>query len=181
MNKILIVPGAFQTIKNYGNYNGLDIWLKSYSEEFPQADFYIGHSIGVNFTLSHYDLIKNSKFIFVNPLIKKVNLISLSANWIKFLFHEGIKWEKVTPISNWLFDFKRIFELLKVDAFGVMLKIPRDHIVVIKGNNDNYFCDKQSVNILKNNGFTVIEVEAGHDWNQNIAKTTESCINEQNF
>jgi len=44
MKKVLIFPGAFQTVKNYGNYDGLDIWLKSFSvKEIPSADYYIGH------------------------------------------------------------------------------------------------------------------------------------------
>jgi len=44
MNKVLIFPGSFQFVKNYGNYDGWDIWLKPYPEELPFADYYIGHS-----------------------------------------------------------------------------------------------------------------------------------------
>jgi hypothetical protein len=65
MTKALIFPGAFQIVKNYGNYSGLDIWLKSFSKELPIADYYIGHSGRVNFILSYYDSIKTGKFIFI--------------------------------------------------------------------------------------------------------------------
>jgi hypothetical protein len=97
-------------------------------------------------------------------------------SWIKFFFSEGIAWRKIIPISSWPFGFKKLFEFLKVDAFEIMSKIPKENLIVIRGKNDNYFCDKKSVEILKNNGFTVMEVEAGHDWNENIAKAIASYI-----
>ena len=177
MIKALIFPGAFQYVKNYGDYDGWDIWLKSFPDEPPVADYYIGHSAGAHFILAHYNPIQSGKLIFVNPQIKKRNLLSLLTSWIKFIFLEGVKQEKIIPINYWLFGFKKLFELLKVDAFGIMLKIPKEKLIIIRGKSDNYFCDKESVEILKNNNFKVIEVNAGHDWNKNIAETVKSYIN----
>ncbi|MDE2399531.1 MAG: hypothetical protein KGL67_00750 [Patescibacteria group bacterium] len=176
MKKALIFPGAFQYVKNYGGYDGLDIWLKSFPDELPVADYYIGHSGGVNFILSHYNSIKNGKFILVNPLIKKENFLFVLIRWFKFFFTEGISWRKVTPIRSWLFGIKRVLEILNIDVLDTIIKIPKENITIIRGKNDNYFCDKKSVEILKNKGFKVLEVDAGHDWNENIAKVVKSCI-----
>jgi len=177
MNKILIFPGAFQTVKNYGSYDGLDIWLKSFSQKgIPVADYYIGHSGGVNFILSHYDSIQKGKFIFINPLIKKRSIIVVIWNWLKFFFVEGIKRRKIVSVTNWLYCLKMVSRLLKVDVFGIIQKIPKENIVVIRGKNDNYFCDKESAEIIKSNNIKLIEVEAGHDWNEKIAQAVETCI-----
>lgn len=175
--KVVIIPGAFQYVKNYNGYNGVDIWLKSFPNELPVADYYIGHSGGVNFILTHYDSTQKGKFIFINPQIRKRNFLVLLVGWVEFFFLEGIKWKKITPISSWPFGIKRLLGLLKVDVFGIMLKMPQKDLIVVRGKNDNYFCDKESVKILKNNNFIVIEVEAGHDWNENIAETVNKIIN----
>ncbi len=177
MKKVLIFPGAFQTVKNYGNYDGLDIWLKSsLTKDIPVADCYIGHSGGVNFILSHYDSIQKGKFIFINPLIKKRSIIVFFWNWLKFFFIEGIKRKKIVPISNWLYCIKMVLRLLKVEVFDIIQKIPKENIVIIRGKNDNYFCDEESVEIIKNNNIKLIEVEAGHDWNEKIAQVVETYI-----
>jgi hypothetical protein len=177
MKKILIFPGTFQTIKNYGDYDGLDIWLKSsFIKDIPPADYYIGHSGGINFILSHYDSIQKGKFIFINPLIKKRSIIILLWNWLKFFFVESIKIRKVVPISNWLYCLKMVSRLLKIDVFGIIQKIPKENLVIIRGKNDNYFCDKESAEIIKSNNIKLIEIEAGHDWNEKIAQAVKTCI-----
>jgi len=182
MKNILIFPGAFQAVKNYGSYDGLDIWLKSFSKkDIPVADYYIGHSGGVNFILSYYNLIQKGKFIFVNPLIKKRSNVVLFWNWLRFFFVEGIKREKIVPISNWLHCLKMISRLLKVDVLDIIQKIPKENLVIIRGKNDNYFCDKESAEIIKSNNIKLIEVDAGHDWNEKIAQVVEIYITNSNF
>jgi hypothetical protein len=176
MSEVLVFPASFQTVKNYGGYDGWDIWLKAFPNELPAADYYVGHSGGAHFILARLGSIQKGKLIFINPQIRKRNLLSLFISWMEFFFSEGIKWEKITPIRSWPFGFKRLFEVLKVDVFGIMSKIPKENLVIIKGKNDNYFCDKESAEILKNNGFEVVEVEAGHDWNENIAEAVASYI-----
>jgi hypothetical protein len=178
MKKVLIFPGSFQFVKNYGNYDGWDIWLKPYPKELPVADYYIGHSAGVNFILSHCNSNIKGKFIFINPEIRKRNLLSIIVSFIKVIFTEDInnKQKRVTPVNSWLFGLKTLSYIRKVDVLSIMLKIPKENLIVIRGKKDNSFCDKESVGILKNYGLTIIEVNAGHDWNENIAETVKSCI-----
>ena len=69
-----------------------------------------------------------------------------------------------------------VSRLLKVDVFGIIQKIPKENLVVIRGKNDDYFCDKESAEIIKSNNIKLIEVEAGHDWNEKIAQAVETFI-----
>lgn len=46
MHKVLIFPGSFKFVKNYGDYDGWNIWVKSYPPELPMADYYISGIAG---------------------------------------------------------------------------------------------------------------------------------------
>ncbi|TRZ64101.1 MAG: hypothetical protein D4Q79_02325 [Spirochaetia bacterium] len=176
--KIILIPGAFQTVRNYGNYNGVDIWLKNEPEkEFSNPDYVIAHSLGVNFALTLPNL-KNCKFVFINPVIEKVSFINLIIKDIKFLFLEGIKIEKIVPFSNWIYSFKKCRQLSKINVLEEIKKLPKENITIIKGVKDDYFCDKKSAEIIKREGWRLIEIGAGHDWDQNIAEAVDKIIGE---
>jgi len=174
---ILVFPGAFQFVKNYGNYNGVDIWLKNGRRgKIPKTDFIVGHSAGAIFALTLSDNFQGCKFILINPPIKKRNILNLFLRWIKFLILEGIRTEKVVPITNWIYGLKKLSKLLKIDTLEIIKKIPRDNLVIIRGKKDKFFCDQESGEIIKNNNINVIEVEAGHDWNEKIAGVVNELI-----
>ena len=175
MNKedVIVLPGTIQFARNYG-YEGLDIWIRD-CKVVPSAKIYIGHSLGASFILK-LDENFNKKFILINPLIKKRNFFVHFVNWIRFLVFEGFNIKKAVPVRCWMHTFKQVLLLLKVDVLEQMKKIPSENIIVIKGKYDNYFCDKENLEILKLNNFNVIEVEAGHDWNENVAKNVAEII-----
>ncbi len=176
--KIIIIPGAFQAVKNYGDYNGIDIWLKNEPEkEILNPDCVIAHSLGVNFAFS-LPWLKSCKFIFINPVIGKVSFINLIMRDIKYLFLEGIEMEKIIPFPNWIYAFKKCYQLSKINVLEEMRKLPKENITIIKGLKDDFFCDKKSVEIIKREGWRLIEVDAGHDWNQNIAEAVNKIISE---
>jgi hypothetical protein len=167
---ILLVPGTIQYVKNYGSYDGLDIWMRSGHKKIPtNARCFIGHSLGASYILDSCVGPEN-KFIFINPLVKKRNIAHLFLRWIMFHISEGFPKEKAVPMRHWIYAFKRMLFLLKVDVIGQMCKIPRENVVIIRGIEDKFFCDDEDVEILRKNNFQLIEVEAGHDWNENVAK-----------
>jgi len=177
MKKVLIFPAAFQAVKNYGGYEGCDIWLKSFSRKnIPAADYYVGHSGGVNFILSNYDFLHGGKFIFINPQIEKKNIAVLFRNWIRFFFSEGIKKEKIVPIKNRGHGIKSVWKLLKVDVWKIIQKIPKGDLIIVRGVKDDYFRDKKSAEVIKNYGIKLVEVEAGHDWNDEIARAVRALV-----
>jgi hypothetical protein len=178
MQKVLIFPGAFQYVKNYSGYDGVDIWLKEKSEqEIPVGDYLIGHSLGASFILTNYNLNSNCKFILINPLIKKRSTVNSLLRWLRFLLLVGVKKEKLVPLSNWLYVFKKIVKLLKLDVLNAVQKIPKENIIIIRGKDDAFFCDEEAVKIIKDNNIPLIEVEAGHDWNNKIAEAVSNFIN----
>ncbi|EKD58870.1 MAG: hypothetical protein ACD_56C00036G0002 [uncultured bacterium] len=171
---IFVLPGTIQRVKNYG-YDGLDIWMKDEVLSTTCAKIFIGHSLGASFILKS-NVNRDSKFILVNPLIIKKCFAAHFLNWIKFLVFEGFAINKAVPARCWWHTFKQILSLLKVDVFKEIKNIPKENIFIIKGKYDCYFCDRKSAEILKNDNFNVIEVEAGHDWNENIASVVKNII-----
>ena len=173
--KILLVPGTIQYLKNYGGYDGLDIWMEKGLEIPAGIECFIGHSLGVNFILKE-SIDPGKKFIFINPLIKKRNLLDLFVRWMRFHFFEGLSKEKEVPERFWPHTVDRAWHLLKVDVLGQMKKIPRENVFIIRGRQDDFYCDHEDLKILKENNFKVIEVEAGHDWNESVANEVAKAI-----
>lgn len=175
--KTLLFPGAFQSVKSYVGYEGVDIWLKSATvEKNLSADCYIGHSAGSAFIIAHYDSAKNTKFIFINPLIRKMSAVGLGWAWIKYFFGEGIEWRRIVPMTNWIHGIKLTRQLLAVDFLAAIQKIPRENLLVIRGKDDRWICDEKAAAILKENHIRCVEVIAGHEWNKNIADAVASAI-----
>jgi len=174
--KIIIFPGAFQSVKNYGDYEGVDIWLKNKSkQDIPNADYCIAHSLGANFIFAQSN-IQKKKIILINPLIKRRNVFNLFLRWIVFYFSEGIEKKKIVPVNNWIFALGRIFRLRKTNVLDAVIKMPKEDVVIIRGRKDCFFCDKESAKIIKKNDLTLIEVEAGHDWNEKIAEAVDNIL-----
>ena len=108
--------------------------------------------------------------------MKKRRIPNLFVRWIKFHLFEGISKEKVVPMRHWIHTLRQVFFLLKTDVLKEMCKIPRTDMTVIRGSQDRFFCDDKDVELLVGNGFDVIEVDAGHDWNKNVADTAEKIM-----
>lgn len=174
--KILVIPGAFDLVKNYGGYPGIDIWLRESTnneELLANADWIFAASSGPNYVLSTPALGKQ-KFIFLNPLVKKQSFFSLLIRWIKFMFSEKISIRRLVPLSHWIYAFIKLYRLLKFDVLTAMKELPKDKIIVIRGKQDKFFCDEESVQMLKQENIPVIEVDAGHLWNQNVADAVKN-------
>lgn len=173
--KITLFPGGFQSAANYG-YSGVDIWMgENFPDDLKNSECFIGHSAGASFALQHAAN-RASKYIFVNPLVKRKNIFSLFLRWLKYVFQEGLPTEKFIPVRYWPSAFKRIMKLSKVDFLSAIKDIPKENITIIRGKKDNFFCDKKSARIVRENDIRLIEVYAGHDWDENIAEAVRGTI-----
>lgn len=167
--KITLFPGGFQYVKNYG-YPGVDIWTgEDFLGDQKNSDFFIGHSAGASFAL-RYAANQISKFIFVNPLVKKRNIFSLFLRCIKYAFQEGLPMNKFVPVRYWPRALGKVTSLAKIDFLLAIKDIPKENVVIIRGKRDNFFCDKEAARIIRENNIKLIEVDAGHDWNETIAE-----------
>ncbi len=164
--KIIVIPGAFQYAKNYGNYDGLDIWLKGKLEEekIKNADFVVAHSLGTNYVFS-FPVSNNQKFILVNPSIKKRGFVNLVMRDFRYLLSkiDSVKMGKIVPVLHWPSAFYKAYKLSKIDILSVLKKIPKENIFIIRGKRDRFFCDDEVVNLIKKENLPLIEVDAGHD------------------
>ena len=174
--KITLFPGGFQSVKNYGDYSGVDIWTgQEFVNELKDSDYFIGHSGGASFAI-HDAANQTSKFILINPLVQKRSIFSLFFRWLKFLILEGIKREKIIPVRYWFYALRKFLQLRKVDFLDFIKQIPKENLFVIRGKQDNFFCDGESAKIIEENNIKLVEVDAGHDWNDNIAEAVREII-----
>ena len=176
-NKVVVIPGSFSLVSAYGGYDGIDIWLnkKLDKEKLKGADFIIAHSAGVNYLFTQ-PILNNQKIILINPLVKKINLISLLIRDVRFFIAEGIDRNKIIPLSSWIFASIKVLRLLKINVLENLRKLPKENVVIIRGTKDYYFCDSENANLIKNEGFILYEVDAGHNWNKNIAEVVNTLI-----
>ena len=51
--RVLVIPGAFQLVKNYSGFDGIDIWVAESAEKkiMKRPTFVVAHSAGANFAL----------------------------------------------------------------------------------------------------------------------------------
>jgi hypothetical protein len=174
--KIILFPGGLQLIGNYSGYEGVDIWAnEKFRDELKNSDYFIGHSAGASFAIQ-YAINQTSKFILVNPVIKKRNALNIFIRWLKFLAAEGIERKHFLPAKCWISGTKKVFSVLKFDLLDSIKQIPNENVIVIRGIRDHFFCDEEAAEIIKENNIRLIEVDAGHYWNENIANAVREII-----
>ncbi len=175
--KVLVFPGAFQYVKNYGEYDGVDIWLGEKMISGGQTpDYIIGHSAGGVFALvNHYH--SKTKFILINPFVPQRGVAFMFWSLARFLVGEGIPPKKIVNLKYWPHSLRLLAGLVGVDVMGAIKNLPRENVLIVRGSRDDFFCDLHSAEFIKENGVDLIEVDAGHDWNQNIAERVSSIIN----
>lgn len=173
---ILLLPGTGQKVGNYKDYAGLEIWMKAgLKNELTKSDCLIGHSLGASFALA-YNTNPDCRFILINPLVHKKSLAILIWRWLKFMSIERFEMKKAVPFKYWPYAFRKVLDLVEVDVLNALNNLPKDNISIIRGKKDSFFCDDEAVKIIKEKGFKLFEVEAGHDWNENIAGEVKRII-----
>ncbi len=175
MSKVLVLPGSFSLVSAYDGYDGIDIWLKNSGAQNIEAEWIIANSAGVNYLLTQ-PISSSQKLILINPLLKKRNYFSLLIRDIRFFMSEGIEKDKLIPLSSWIYAAIKVLQMLRVNVLTGLQKLPKENIVIIRGIHDNYFCDSENAALARKKGFTIYEVDAKHNWNQNIANKVKEII-----
>lgn len=177
-NKKLLFPGWMSQVKNYQFGDGVEIWKERINVDAHfEAEYLVGHSLGANFVLLNWRANKNAKIILVCPLIFKKSIFSWFFCWLYYVISEGL----VIPISDFksnklFFGLNKGLKLIRNDFSKIILEIPKENLLVIRGKNDNYFCDKTAAEFLKKENIRLIEIEnCGHNWNE---KMKESVLSE---
>jgi hypothetical protein len=169
--KIIFIPGWMHNVSHYQKYQGLDIWTEDFDpQKRIEADFLIGHSTGANFCLVNWKFNRNTKLILVGVLVPRRNILGWIGQWLKFIIFE--RQQSIKGVINLKYIFstlKKVNELSKSDPLEIIREIPKEQVVFIRGKNDKFFFDKKVAELLKAEGFRLIEVKnASHHWNNEI-------------
>ena len=169
--KIVVAPGWMDRAWYHCGWEGLDIWTKNIKPENRiDAEYVAGHSIGALFALQNWKCNKNTKIILINPLLPKRSLIRWTLRFMKFLFNEPLldRFQRSRIFLHIVpFGLIKLYKLIQIDPLEIIDKIPQKNLIVVYGENDNYFCDEECRNILEKRGVQMIEVKGvGHNWHR---------------
>jgi hypothetical protein len=162
-----------ESLHLYEDQKDLHVCIGKLDGECTSSDCVVGLSLGTLSVLKSIKQIKG-KIILVNPLLPRRNIFRWFVQWLNYVTHEGLFLERQKFTKNPIRYSKEIFRcvrLLRTD-FSIIFDDPiqNKNITVVHGKNDRYFCDEQAVKFLRSKGIMVIEVESGHNWNEEIEK-----------
>ncbi len=167
MRKSIILPGWMSRVKNYRMGEGSDIW-----EEFgdpmklPEAEYIVCHSLGCHYALSNWQNGRDNKLILVNPPIFKRNIFAWAWRWLRYLAAEGpgVSFHDIGA-KEIIAGIKNCQKLMQPDFRIVLKKLPKENLTIIRGKNDNYFCDREVADFARAENIRLIEVaDCGHNW-----------------
>ncbi len=174
--KILFIPGWLDSGELHGYKNSLDIWNKNINiKKNFNVDFVIAHSAGILVALYNWNIHKNFKIILINPIFSKKNILK---KWFKMMIYEGTQYsfKRIIIFFSVVPALIKIIKLFKIPIVDIINSIPRDNLIIIYGEKDKYFCNKQLIHSFKDR-FKIIEVRgAGHNYNIDIEKAIINII-----
>ncbi|HEY5587864.1 MAG TPA: hypothetical protein VIK86_02795 [Candidatus Paceibacterota bacterium] len=171
--QIILFPGFSQSKTLYGNYSYLNIWEEKYIKyDLSNAKYLIGHSMGSLACLMNWKENPNTTVILFNPLIPKRNNLNILFRFTKMILTSSGTIRAIkgrTDIKYIPIAIRNALIFLKVDAIEIIKQIPKDKLIIIRGENDNYFCDLESALVLKNFDITSFELKnVGHYWTSEV-------------
>lgn len=179
MKNVLLLPGWMTSLKLYsGNASDFTICLGKLNEKALFAEHVVGFSLGALIALRDIKNIRG-RIILINPLVPKRNITVWFIRWVNFVMHEGLFLEiqkfTVNPM-RYVSEFVNCVKLLNIDFSRTLDNISQDKVTVIRGKNDKFFCDDLAVNFLRSKNIEVVEVNAGHNWSEEIEKTLNNLL-----
>jgi hypothetical protein len=182
-NRIFLIPGWLNGRGMYGqDFPVLEVWKERIDpKEKIEAEIIIAHSLGCNFALSGWKKNPGAKLILVNPLLPKRSLLTWFSKWREFHLKEKPPENKeiVKGIRNKIFGVRKCFELLTKDFDAILDQIPKENLVIICGEKDEFYCDEKFHQYIDAKKIRkVILPGIGHDWkwqlNEKIGEIIES-------
>lgn len=169
---IFLFPGFSQDKILYGDYSYIDIWEEKYHKyDLSKAKYLIGHSMGSLAVLLNWKDNPETTVILFNPLLPKRNPLNLFFRLLMVFTSPGT-FRSIKGHTNFKYipiAIQNAFSFIKTDALEIIKQIPKEKIIIIRGENDNYFFDKESVRVLKNTNIPFIELKGiGHYWTPEV-------------
>lgn len=179
--KIILFPGFSQSKELYGDYEYANIWEEKFHKyDLKNKDYIIGHSMGSLAGLIHWRENKDATVILFNPLLPKRSRLNILTRFFRMILNSSGTLKAIKGSTNLVHlpvAVQNAFELTKVDALSIIKEIPKDKLVIIKGEGDSYFFDSDSIKALQENGFGAIVFESvGHYWDKKVDELIYSIV-----
>lgn len=182
IHKYFLFPGWMSKARKYGLDDGVDIWERFIDpRERLEAEYLVGHSLGCHFALLNWQANKNTKLVLVNPPVFKRPAIIWLFRWLRYLLSEGpgvsfkdLKAAEIFP------GIRNCFKLMSRDYSEIIRQAPRENLTIIKGERDNFFCDREVVEFARKENIRLIEIKgSGHNWSGEIREEVLKIINRE--
>lgn len=170
-NKFLYIPGWLDKGGFNGYENELSIWSGKMNLDGIKENVVVGHSAGALAALAAWQKNPDLSLILIGPLVPKRNPIVWIFKWLAFIFTEGtpMPMRRIKLLVYLIPATIKLAILMRLDPMRIIKEIPKDKLLIIRGCDDVYFCDKVAIDDLKKEGVNVIEVEGmGHCWSEKI-------------
>jgi hypothetical protein len=178
--KVVLIPGWMAGDEMYRTkYEILEVWRNKILPEIKiEADWIVTHSLGGQYLLSNPNNWEGKKIILASPLILKKSIFTWFLRWIKFHLSEKPpkKREFILGFDQIIFGQKMVWKLLRLDMKKVLSQIPKENIFIVYGEKDIFFFGEESLRLAIELGIKTFSVEAGHYWNDAIAKKVDEII-----
>jgi len=171
--RYLLLPGWMESLQLYEDQKDLHVCIGKLDGECTSSDCVVGLSLGALSVLKNIKQIKG-KIILVNPPLPRRNIVRWFVQWFDYVTHEGLFLERQTFTKNPIRFGKGLLQCIQLltTDFSQIFDDPiqNKNITVVRGKSDRYFCDERAVRFLHSKGIAIIEIESGHNWNEEIEK-----------
>ncbi|TAK96692.1 alpha/beta hydrolase [Patescibacteria group bacterium] len=177
--KTLLVPGWMKSVSFYKNFEGLDVWKKDFIlADHRSVECVVAHSMGAAYALVEESIGNESTFyVLVNPVTTKISFVSWLWRWIKFAFAGGIRIDPSMSPKNIFSAARKAIKISGHDLDSIVAKMPKENIVIVRGNRDRYFCDEGVVRSARKSGLEVVEVDGlGHEWDEKFENVISELV-----
>jgi hypothetical protein len=177
--KTLLIPGWMKSVGYYGEFDGLDIWKNDFVlSDNRSVQCVVAHSMGAAYALAEEKVgNENTRYFLINPIINKISFFSWVWRWMKFALMGGIKADPQMSVKNIFAAIKKAIAVSRYDLDKVIAAMPKENVVIIRGSQDDYFCDKRTIEEAKKYGLKIVEVDGlGHEWDAQYKDVLDSLI-----
>lgn len=169
--KILVLPGWMTELKLFEPDADLDVQFGRLNSKDNDLCI-IGLSLGALAALRDWE--GQGKLILASPPMPRKSLAHWFARWVKYIRTEGLFLERQKFTTNpfeYIIETVRCANLLRIDFSEKLDSLPKDRLVMVRAENDHFFCDEESVQFMRSKGIEVIEAEnCGHNWSPEIER-----------
>jgi pimeloyl-ACP methyl ester carboxylesterase len=176
-DKVLFIPGWFDSGSFYSYRRHADIWEKNIDlEQDFHADIIIAHSLGSAAALYNFNIHKQGKLVLINPVVSRKNLL---IRWLQSMSHElpDNFWQRFYLLFFLAPAVIKAWKLLRLPSRQIIKSIPSDKLLLVYGEKDRYLGERDLIDSALLSEVAIIELKgAGHNYGTIIDQALPGLI-----